>query len=171
MFLTRPPREPPESDPVRLACIRHAASVDPEPGSNSPPAIAVPDDPTPLSPGARSMCALLATTPARRIQQIPAASRPGTHSPPTSHARPAISTDSTTQDTTSTHPRFPQTKAPSRFSVFAPSSAHPASLPANHQCAHLLTCPPCLHGTTSPRPSSGRDHPDLPFPKGLSRPL
>ena len=34
---TRPPREPPESDPVRLACIRHAASVDPEPGSNSPP--------------------------------------------------------------------------------------------------------------------------------------
>ena len=36
-FLTRPPREPPEGDPVRLACIRHAASVDPEPGSNSPP--------------------------------------------------------------------------------------------------------------------------------------
>ena len=37
VFLTRPPREPPEGDPVRLACIRHAASVDPEPGSNSPP--------------------------------------------------------------------------------------------------------------------------------------
>ena len=37
VFLTRPPREPPERSPVRLACIRHAASVDPEPGSNSPP--------------------------------------------------------------------------------------------------------------------------------------
>ena len=36
-FLTRPPRERPEGRPVRLACIRHAASVDPEPGSNSPP--------------------------------------------------------------------------------------------------------------------------------------
>ena len=37
MLLTRPPRKRPEGDPVRLACIRHAASVDPEPGSNSPP--------------------------------------------------------------------------------------------------------------------------------------
>lgn len=37
MFLTRPPRERTEVHPVRLACIRHAASVDPEPGSNSPP--------------------------------------------------------------------------------------------------------------------------------------
>src|SRR6187397_2039510 len=37
VFLTRPPRKSPEGDPVRLACIRHAASVDPEPGSNSPP--------------------------------------------------------------------------------------------------------------------------------------
>jgi hypothetical protein len=27
----------PRKAPVRLACIRHAASVDPEPGSNSPP--------------------------------------------------------------------------------------------------------------------------------------
>jgi hypothetical protein len=27
----------PRRDPVRLACIRHAASVNPEPGSNSPP--------------------------------------------------------------------------------------------------------------------------------------
>ena len=37
VFLTRPPRDRPEGRPVRLACIRHAASVDPEPGSNSPP--------------------------------------------------------------------------------------------------------------------------------------
>ena len=37
VFLTRPPRESTEVNPVRLACIRHAASVDPEPGSNSPP--------------------------------------------------------------------------------------------------------------------------------------
>ena len=37
VFLTRPPRKHPEGCPVRLACIRHAASVDPEPGSNSPP--------------------------------------------------------------------------------------------------------------------------------------
>jgi hypothetical protein len=32
---------------VRLACIRHAASVDPEPGSNSPPSVPVPQDPPP----------------------------------------------------------------------------------------------------------------------------
>ncbi len=36
MFLTRPPRSTSEEAPVRLACIRHAASVVPEPGSNSP---------------------------------------------------------------------------------------------------------------------------------------
>jgi hypothetical protein len=30
--------------PVRLACIRHAASVDPEPGSNSPPSCATPPE-------------------------------------------------------------------------------------------------------------------------------
>jgi hypothetical protein len=34
---TRPPRSTPERARARLACIRHAASVDPEPGSNSPP--------------------------------------------------------------------------------------------------------------------------------------
>ena len=34
---TRPPRKGSEEPPARLACIRHAASVDPEPGSNSPP--------------------------------------------------------------------------------------------------------------------------------------
>src|SRR5699024_8577400 len=37
VLLTRPPRKSTEVNPVRLACIRHAASVDPEPGSNSPP--------------------------------------------------------------------------------------------------------------------------------------
>jgi hypothetical protein len=37
VFLTRPPRQTPEGARVRLACIRHAASVNPEPGSNSPP--------------------------------------------------------------------------------------------------------------------------------------
>ena len=36
-LLARPPRERAEARPVRLACIRRAASVDPEPGSNSPP--------------------------------------------------------------------------------------------------------------------------------------
>jgi hypothetical protein len=36
VFLTRPPRSTSEEAPVRLACIRHAASVVPEPGSNSP---------------------------------------------------------------------------------------------------------------------------------------
>src|SRR5690606_21769114 len=47
VFLTRPPREPPEGDPVRLACIRHAASVDPEPGSNSPPSCVLTVPPVP----------------------------------------------------------------------------------------------------------------------------
>jgi hypothetical protein len=53
-FLTRPPRGPPEGGPVRLACIRHAASVDPEPGSNSPPrplqvcSFATPPSPAPV---------------------------------------------------------------------------------------------------------------------------
>lgn len=37
MLRTRPPRKCSEEHPARLACIRHAASVDPEPGSNSPP--------------------------------------------------------------------------------------------------------------------------------------
>ena len=37
MLRIRPPRSTPEEVRVRLACIRHAASVDPEPGSNSPP--------------------------------------------------------------------------------------------------------------------------------------
>ena len=37
MLRTRPPRSTPEGARARLACIRHAASVDPEPGSNSPP--------------------------------------------------------------------------------------------------------------------------------------
>ena len=37
MLRTRPPRSTPERVRARLACIRHAASVDPEPGSNSPP--------------------------------------------------------------------------------------------------------------------------------------
>ena len=37
MLRTRPPRSTPEEARARLACIRHAASVDPEPGSNSPP--------------------------------------------------------------------------------------------------------------------------------------
>jgi hypothetical protein len=36
VLLTRPPRSTAEAAPVRLACIRHAASVYPEPGSNSP---------------------------------------------------------------------------------------------------------------------------------------
>jgi hypothetical protein len=36
VFLTRPPRSSSKEGPVRLACIRHAASVYPEPGSNSP---------------------------------------------------------------------------------------------------------------------------------------
>ena len=39
MLRTRPPRSTPEEARARLACIRHAASVDPEPGSNSPPMI------------------------------------------------------------------------------------------------------------------------------------
>ena len=37
MLRTRPPRKQAEAHPARLACSRHAASVDPEPGSNSPP--------------------------------------------------------------------------------------------------------------------------------------
>ena len=45
MFLTRPPRDASEDAPVRLACIRHAASVDPEPGSNSPPVRGSPSRP------------------------------------------------------------------------------------------------------------------------------
>ena len=34
-FLTRPPFGPTYVGPIRLACLRHAASVHPEPGSNS----------------------------------------------------------------------------------------------------------------------------------------
>ena len=43
MLRTRPPRSTPERVRARLACIRHAASVDPEPGSNSPPMLQSPE--------------------------------------------------------------------------------------------------------------------------------
>ena len=62
-FLTRPPRERPEGRPVRLACIRHAASVDPEPGSNSPPMCAclrsLPCHRSPPAPGTGPLCSHL----------------------------------------------------------------------------------------------------------------
>jgi hypothetical protein len=44
VFLTRPPLPPPSSRKkkvVRLACVRHAASVYPEPGSNSPSNVSI----------------------------------------------------------------------------------------------------------------------------------
>ncbi len=58
MLRTRPPRGCPERHPVRLACIRHAASVDPEPGSNSPPMSPGPEEPRPPK---RPCCVLMAT--------------------------------------------------------------------------------------------------------------
>ncbi len=58
MLRTRPPRVPPESGPARLACIRHAASVDPEPGSNSPPIVLAPS-PAPVLLCWWSRCAFL----------------------------------------------------------------------------------------------------------------
>ena len=69
MFLTRPPREPPEGDPVRLACIRHAASVDPEPGSNSPP--------TPAPRGQAFFSCCVRCLPGARRRRAYAAPRPG----------------------------------------------------------------------------------------------
>jgi hypothetical protein len=56
-FLTRPPRRGPEGLRVRLACIRHAASVDPEPGSNSPPNSALLSAPRPPPRRARARAA------------------------------------------------------------------------------------------------------------------
>ena len=41
---------------VRLACIRHAASVRPEPGSNSPKSFVLPEPRTPLGPKPRYSC-------------------------------------------------------------------------------------------------------------------
>ena len=59
MLRTRPPRSTPERVRARLACIRHAASVDPEPGSNSPPMIPKDRDAeaswTPKGPGPRKV--------------------------------------------------------------------------------------------------------------------
>ena len=44
VLLTRPPlgsQEQAPDRPARLACIRHAASVRPEPGSNSPKSVCI----------------------------------------------------------------------------------------------------------------------------------
>lgn len=71
MVLTRPPRKRPEGHPVRLACIRHAASVDPEPGSNSPPVLAGPK-PAPGAP------------------PVPSAQRPRARDAPADAPRPGL---------------------------------------------------------------------------------
>ena len=73
---------------VRLACIRHAASVDPEPGSNSPPA--APDAP-PRGPAAvgclfaaaRSSRGPSPSADPRRPLRLPRAARPTAERPPT----------------------------------------------------------------------------------------
>ena len=75
VFLTRPPREPPEGDPVRLACIRHAASVDPEPGSNSPPNSSCSPDPS-LPRNLRQSWCLLFSLSSTPVNTTSPASRP-----------------------------------------------------------------------------------------------
>ena len=75
VFLTRPPREPPEGDPVRLACIRHAASVDPEPGSNSPPNSSCSPDSS-LPQNLRQSWCLLFSLSSTPVNTLSPASRP-----------------------------------------------------------------------------------------------
>ena len=90
VFLTRPPRDRTEARPVRLACIRHAASVDPEPGSNSPPvrgpARLAPDDtpsclaepaPNPASTAHDHRQATRSRAPRRCSRTVPRARSPG----------------------------------------------------------------------------------------------
>ena len=60
MLRTRPPRSTPEGARARLACIRHAASVDPEPGSNSPP----------MTPKGRCFIAHEASAPRRSVEPL-----------------------------------------------------------------------------------------------------
>jgi hypothetical protein len=179
VFLTRPPRSAPEGAPVRLACIRHAASVDPEPGSNSPPSV----------PGA------LAVTP-----------RTGDRSPPEPPARPAGTPQGSlcwlvgrfahrprSRPVPKDHaPRTPCTKtpccsvcgtppSPRAWLRPGPRSRRPAGSPPHHAGArprlnppsgraalHLSRWPSCRWARRSPCIATGRRSP-APLPGLLER--
>ena len=67
---TRPPLAGPRrARPVRLACVTHAASVCPEPGSNSPFRYCVPTRPTPAC-GTLSMLLTAASLTAHRASRL-----------------------------------------------------------------------------------------------------
>ena len=156
VFLTRPPRKPSEDDPVRLACIRHAASVDPEPGSNSPPILLPRCTPpvrcreTPIRPDkATGMLSRLY----RRsgLNHAPCrASRPGPgpirRSPPsaprrhhTARAQPVAPTIHWSR--AATRPPRPQ-KDDARLPPASALLRLPHTTTKEAPCAHLLRCPP-----------------------------
>jgi hypothetical protein len=120
VFLTRPPRETAEAAPVRLACIRHAASVDPEPGSNSPPCL-----PAGAITGPPGLCVswLLTRTP-------PAPPKGPTRCPGTSRDRRGQAPRTTTR---SVLLRLPHTTTP---------PANPTTPPPPKSCPPASSCAP-----------------------------
>ena len=99
VFLTRPPRKTSEEVPVRLACIRHAASVDPEPGSNSPPISLHPSPTVVKRVGEQMACSdSFVTIPARSALPHQEAALPG-------QPRVLARLDDATDDPSSAHHR------------------------------------------------------------------
>ena len=139
VFLTRPPREPPEGDPVRLACIRHAASVDPEPGSNSPPNSSCSPDSS-LPQNLRQSWCLLFSLSSTPVNTLSPASRPCSPCPLDQCASSASSS--------APHPTVPgQNSVRVSSSLLNPRcqashspSKSPTKLPAHWVHAHLSRC-------------------------------
>ena len=168
VFLTRPPREPPEGDPVRLACIRHAASVDPEPGSNSPPNSSCSPDSS-LPQNLRQSWCLLFSLSSTPVNTLSPASRPCSPCPLDQCASSASSSaphptvpgqNSVRAPSSLLNPRCQASRSPSQYPHQAPRSLGPRSLVkvlwSDFLAPFLQRCSPQpTYIRTSPRPCQG----------------
>jgi hypothetical protein len=102
------------------------------------------------------VCALLAPALARRSSRPRQLSAPARTSPPASHARPAPDRQAPPRTPPASTRDAPR-PVPSRFSVFAPSSAHPHSkLPPTASVHPLVNVPAAPAGNKQPCACAGR---------------
>ena len=156
VFLTRPPREIPEGTPVRLACIRHAASVDPEPGSNSPPSVSTRHPHRRLSRRGAGLSSCLVLSP---LPRHPAGCRP------CGRARPVRACHASAWFSGLRHGRLPV----SLLRLPHPTSARPSPVSPRPCTLLKLPSPPRpLRDTKNPHVSVGRTstQPGRPAPWG-----
>ena len=145
MLLSRSPLTPRRA-PVRLACFRHAASVYPEPGSNSPSELP------------RTSCPRRsAGSPSPHHSSIVKAPRPDRRSPDsaarTISIRPALSERQAPFELPSIVPRGQKTQAPS--GDLGVSALSPCGLCAARACWNLACCSPgSLLLRAVPRPAA-----------------